>query len=171
MCVTDPTLVEVLDGSAHEYQLFLLRLRRKHPSPPNSQRTSLGHSGRSRDRSLRAKLSSPSSSRLRNESPRAELRSCLPPPFTGLCVEFSRDGSCDEEVAGKVLMLELEAPTRQTWNNYWHVVLGIAWYFPAIVDKVWFMTDNPRIGIPVILAELSKRQNWRRVIKKLYRHE
>ena len=114
-----PLLVEVLDGPAHENQLFLLRLRRKHLRPPNFERTSLGHSGRSRDRSLRAKLSSPSSSRLRNESPRAKRRSCLLRPFTGLYVESSRNESCDEEVADEVVMLE-------------HVVLGIAWYLPAI---------------------------------------
>ena len=36
-----PLLVEVLDGAAHENQLFLLRLRRKHLSLPNFQQTSL----------------------------------------------------------------------------------------------------------------------------------
>ena len=60
-----PLLVEVLDEAAHESCLPELHLRWKLLRPPAVHRTSLGHSGRARDKSLRAKLSSPSSSRLR----------------------------------------------------------------------------------------------------------
>ena len=40
----------------------------------------------------------------------AKLRPCFDRRFTGLCVEFSRVESCDEEEVGRSAILELEAP-------------------------------------------------------------
>ena len=90
------------------------------------------------------------------------LRSCLVLLILGLWAESSCVESCDEDAVGGGAALELEAALDEpatTIGTQFFVLHGI------------FSPFCPLIGISVIFAELSKRQDWRRVFEELYRHE
>ena len=50
------------------------------------------------------------------------------------------------------------------------VFVCVALFVSADVDKMWFLTTGPLIGIPVIFAEVSKRQDcWRIPVSRINR--
>ena len=49
-------------------------------------------------------------------------------------------------------------------------VIRVALFVSADVDKMWFLTTGPLIRIPVIFAEVSKRQDcWRIPVSRINR--
>ena len=70
-----------------------------------------------------------------------------------------------------VRSLELEEPVDNPGTTIGTSISVFALHFPAVVNKVWFLTTCPLIGTSVIFTECSKRQHRGRILEGLYCHE
>ena len=61
--------------------------------------------------------------------------------------------------------------TWQAWNHDRNEVLRIADYPNSVFNEMWFLTIDPFVGIPVFIAQLSKRQYCWRVLEDFHCQE